>query len=85
MAAVPPPGVRVAVAESRIRDIGRVSEWSDLWGMKLNTCKTKTLIVSWSRTLHPQSPPFTIGGTVLKQCDGLVLLGVTFNFFQYDF
>ena len=32
MAVVPTPGVRVAVAESLIRDIGRVSEWCDLWG-----------------------------------------------------
>ena len=32
MAVVPFPGVRVAVAESLIRDLGRVSEWCDLWG-----------------------------------------------------
>ena len=40
-------GIRVTVAESLIRDLGRVSEWCDLWGMKLNGSKTKTLIVSW--------------------------------------
>ena len=34
MAVVPSPGV--TVAESLIRDLGRVSEWCDLWGMKLN-------------------------------------------------
>ena len=34
MAVVPSPGVRVAAAESLIRDLGRVSEWCDLWGMK---------------------------------------------------
>ena len=45
MAVVPSPGVRVAVAESPIRDLGNVSEWSDLWGMKLNARKTKTMIV----------------------------------------
>ena len=32
MAVVRSPGVRVAVAESLIRDLGRVSEWCDLWG-----------------------------------------------------
>ena len=32
MAFVPSPGVRVAVAESLIRDLGRVSEWCDLLG-----------------------------------------------------
>ena len=79
MAIVPSPGVRVAVAESLIRDHGRVSEWCDLWGMKLNTSKTKTMIVSRSRTIHPQSPPLTIDGTVLKESDDLVILGVTFD------
>ena len=29
--------------------------------------------------MHPQSPPLTIGGTVLKQSGDLVILGVTFN------
>ena len=79
MAVVPSPGVRVAIAESLIRDLGRVSEWCDLWGMKLNTSKTKTMIVSRSRTMHPQSPQLTIGWTVLKESDDLVILGVTFD------
>ena len=78
MAVVPSPVIRVAVAESPIRDLGRVSEWCDLWGMKLNASKTKTMIVSRSRTMHPQSPPLTIGGTVLKGSDDLVISGVTF-------
>ena len=81
MAVVPSPGVRVALAESLIRDLGRVSEWCDLWGMKLNASKTKTMIVSRSRTMHPhsQSPPLTICGTILKESDDLVILGVTFD------
>ena len=29
--------------------------------------------------MHPQSPPITIGGTVLKESDDLVILGVTFD------
>ena len=36
LAIVPSPGVIVTIAESLIRDLGRVSEWCDLWGMKLN-------------------------------------------------
>ena len=79
MAFVPSPGVRVAVAEHLIRDLGRVSELCDLWGMKLNASKTKTMIVSRSRTIHPQSPPLTIGGTVLKESDDRVIFGVTFD------
>ena len=31
MAVVPSPGVRVTVAESLVRDLGRVSEWCDIW------------------------------------------------------
>ena len=79
MAVVTSPEVRVTVAESPIRDLGRVSEWCDLLGMKLNASKTKTMIVSRSRTMQPQSPPLTIGSTVLKESDDLVILEVTFD------
>ena len=48
--------------------------------MKLNASKTKTMIVSMSRTMHPQSPPLTIGVTVLKESEDLFILGVTFDF-----
>ena len=77
IAVVPSPG-RVAVAEFLSRDLVKVIEWCNLWGMKLNTSKIKTMIVSRSRTMHPQSPALTIGGTVLKESDDLVILGVTF-------
>ena len=30
--------------------------------------------------MHPQSNPLTTGGTVLKESDDLVILGVTFDF-----
>ena len=79
IAVVPSPGIRVAVAESLSRDLMKVSEWCDLWGMKLNASKTKTMIVYRSRTMHPQSPILTIGTTVLKESDDLVILGVTFD------
>ena len=88
MAVVPSLGIIITVAESLIRDLGRVSEWCDLWGMKLIASKTKTMIVPKSHTMHPQSPSLTICGTVLKESDDLVILGVTFNSkltFQKDF
>ena len=75
---VPSPGLRVAVAGSLSRDL-KVSEWCYLWGMKLNASKTKTMIVSRSRTMHNQSPALTIGRTVLNESDDLVILGVTFD------
>ena len=51
----------------------------DFWGMKLNASKTQTMIVSRSHTMHPQPPTLTIGRTVLKESDDLVILGVTFD------
>ena len=80
MAVEASPGVRVAVAESLIRDLGRVSEWYDFWRMKLNASKTKTMIVSRPRTMHPQSRPVTISGTALKKSDDIFILGVTFDY-----
>ena len=47
--------------------------------MKLNASKTKTMIVSRACTMHPQSLPITIVGTLLKESDDLVILRVTFN------
>ena len=67
MAVVPSPGVRVAVTESLISDLGRVSEWCNYWGMKLNVSR-------WSCTMHPQSPPLTIGETALKESEDLVIM-----------
>ena len=53
-----------AVLESMNRDLNRVSVWCNLWGMKLNASKTKTMIVSRSRTVYPQLTPLTLDGTV---------------------
>ena len=41
IAVVPSPGARVTVAESLSRDLVKVSEWCDLWGMKLNGVRLK--------------------------------------------
>ena len=48
-------------------------------GVTFNATKTKTMIVSRSGTMHPQSPLLTICDTVLKESDDLVILGVTFD------
>ena len=71
MAVVPSPGARVTVAESLNRDLVRVNAWCDLYGMKLYASKTKTMIVSRSRTMHPQLSPLPIDGTVQKESDDL--------------
>ena len=76
---MPSPDERVAVSESMNRDLNRVSVWCNLWGMKLNASKTKTMIVSRSRTVHPQLTPLTLDGIVLKKSADLVTLGVKFD------
>ena len=67
MAAVSSPGFRVTAVEFLIRDLGRVSEWGDFWG---------TII--W-RNYQLLAELLTIGGTVLKESNDLVILGVTFD------
>ena len=47
--------------------------------MKLNASKTKAMIVSRSRIMHPQLLALTIGGTVLKESDDLFIVGVKFD------
>ena len=82
VAVVPSPGERVAVSESMNRDLNSVSVWYNLWGMKPNASKTKTTIVSRSRTVHPQLTQdgnWTLDGTVLKESTELVILWVTFD------
>ena len=64
MAVVPSTGVIGTVADSLNRNLGRVSKWCDLWGKKLNASKTKPMIVSRSRSMHPLPPPLTVSGTV---------------------
>ena len=46
---------------------------------KTNVSKTKTIIVTRSCTMHPQSPALTIRGTVLKESASLVIFEVTFD------
>ena len=41
--------------------------------------KTMTMIVSRSRTTHPQSTTLNLDRTVLKESYNLVILGVTFH------
>ena len=65
-----------SIATSLIRDLGSVSEWCDIWRMKLNASKTNTIIVFRSRSMYPQSPPLTIGKTVLKESDDLKYLSI---------
>ena len=53
--------------------------WCNLFGMKLNASKTKTMIVSRLCTVYPRLTPLTLDGAVLNESGDLVILGVTFG------
>ena len=84
LAVVPSLGEKIAVTESLNCDLNGVSKWWDLWGMKLNTHNTKTMIVSRSHTILEvvQSTPLTLDGAVLKKSADLVIFGVMFDAFD---
>ncbi len=71
--------MRVSVTESLNRDLQRISDWCVMWGMKLNANKTKTMIVSRSRTLLPGFPNLVLSGVNLVESSDLLILGVHFD------
>ena len=60
------PQALLAVTETLIRVLGKVSDWCDFLGINLNASKCQTIKVAGSRTMHPHSPPITIGDRVKK-------------------
>ena len=72
-------GERVAVTQLLNPDLNMVSIWCNLWGMKLNASKTKTMTVFRSCTIHRQSTPLILDGTLIKEFDYLVILGITLD------
>ena len=79
IAAIPSPNARISVAQSLDRDLLKVSNWCNMWGMKLNVGKTKTMMVSRSRSLNPPSPALSVNGAVLKDLAYLEILGLTLD------
>ena len=73
-----PSGVRV-VESSNHDDFFKVCVWCGLFGTKLNTCNTKTIIVSMLRTLRSQWIQLVVVGTVLKESDDIGILEVIFD------
>ena len=53
--------------------------WCDLFGMRINVSKTRTMIVYRSSPIHPQPTPLTLDGTVPMESADVVIFGVTFS------
>ena len=84
VAVAPSPGERVAVSESMNCDMNRVRMWCDLCGMNWNASKTRTVMVSRSCTMHSQSTPLAVDGTVFREsadhCNIVVMLDAKMTF-----
>ena len=79
LASVPSPEMRSSIADSLNRDLVKISAWCRFWGMKLNTNKTQSMIVSRSRTLHPRHPDLILDNVPLTVSDSFKILGVIFD------
>lgn len=76
VAPIPCSTQRSCVGETMSSDLARISEWCSQWDMKLNPAKTKSLIISRSRTLVPEHPPLLVDGVQIQNEDELLVLGV---------
>ena len=56
-----------------------LGDWCTQWGMELNPSKTKSIIFSRSRTVHPEHPTLSLGTTLIDNVQTVRLLGVTFD------
>ena len=59
-------------------DLGKDSEWCDLFRIKFSACKTKTMIVSRPRTMHPRHS-LNYCRNCAQESDDLDILGLTFE------
>ena len=73
------PADRVAVGLRLNDDLSNVKAWCERWDMKLNPAKSKSLLVSRSRTVLPEHPTLEVDGVVVKEDDTLKVLGVTLD------
>jgi len=73
------PSKRVSVTHSLTCDLRFIDDWCIQWGMLLNPGKTKTMIVSRSRTVNPAFPALYHNGVVVEEVPELEILGVDFD------
>lgn len=71
--------MRYEAALSLSCDMKQISDCCSRWGMRLNSCKTKTPSIGRSRTDFPLHPPLQVDGTLLNKSDASNILGVIFD------
>lgn len=60
------PGIRHEVAAKLNRDRSSFTRWCRMWDVKINVCKTKTMVVRRSRSLLPHHPVLRVGGGAIR-------------------
>ena len=73
------PNDRSESAAELRNDLLHVKSWCDLWGMKMNALKTKSFIVSRSRSEYPSHPEIVIDNNPLDNLSTMKFLGVLFD------
>jgi hypothetical protein len=73
------PGRRSVATDSLQRDLCTIDQWCHTWGMKLNAGKSKTMVVSRSRTQFPSFLPLVLNGAILEELRSLKILGIEFD------
>ena len=76
LAEIPRPMDRLSVSASLNRDLVHICLWCNSRGIRVNPNKTKSLIISRSRTVAPQFPSFVLDGTEAGRIRQLRILGV---------
>jgi len=79
IATIRKPSDRLGVEASLQRDLLAISSWCDQWCMKLNPNKTKSLVISRSRTVMPPHSQLWLNGVPINECSSLEILGVKFD------
>ena len=70
---------RPAVAASLNRDLARIQEWCNHWGMILNPNKTKALVVIRSRTANPPHGDLVLSEVSILASPNLDIHGAKFD------
>ena len=78
-AIIPRPLSRPQVMELLNQDLAASNFWCLKWHMRLNPKKTKSMVVSRSRTSAPGYDDLTLGGAELEKVKSLRILGVVFD------
>ena len=66
LADVPEPGSRLQTVLSLNRDLARIGDWCQRWGVMVIPIKTKTFGISRSRTLPIIYPNLVLDDTVVE-------------------